>query len=163
MWYFFWRLTIDKERLVVKIIDHIQSIWQPLRHTLGVNFTNILRAAFAPIFLRQKKVQTLNLSTKKFCTKLLYEKAVRKMLAKLTLCPRSNYNYNPFLPSISLKSLVSDGYCCPAFYTTTTSLSENSFTTTPEKGEQRVNFTNILCAFFVWKFCAKLFCVCSKG
>ncbi len=42
----------------------------------------ILRAAFAPIFLRQK-VQTLNLSTKKLHAKLLYEKAVRIMLMKL--------------------------------------------------------------------------------
>jgi hypothetical protein len=34
---------------------------------------------FAP-----KKVQTLNLSTKKFQAKLLYEKAARKMLVKST-------------------------------------------------------------------------------
>ncbi len=31
-----------------------------------------------------KKVQTLNLSTKKLCAKLSYEKAARKMLVKLT-------------------------------------------------------------------------------
>jgi hypothetical protein len=31
-----------------------------------------------------KKVQTLNLSTKKLCTKLSYEKAARIMLVKLT-------------------------------------------------------------------------------
>ncbi len=40
----------------------------------GVNFTNTLRAAFVPIFYRQK-VQTYNVITKK---------AVRKMLVKLT-------------------------------------------------------------------------------
>jgi hypothetical protein len=42
-----------------------------------INSTNILSA-----HLRQyscaKKVQTLNLSTKKLCKKLLYEKAARK-------------------------------------------------------------------------------------
>ncbi len=48
----------------------------------GANFTNILQAAFAPIFLR-KKVQTLNLSTKKLRAKLSYEKAARIMLVKL--------------------------------------------------------------------------------
>jgi hypothetical protein len=44
---------------------------------LCVNFTNILRAAFAPMFLRQK-LQTLNISTKKLGAKLWYEKATRK-------------------------------------------------------------------------------------
>jgi hypothetical protein len=52
-----------------------------------VNFTNILRAAFAPISLRRylcaKKVQTFNLITKKLRAKLSYEKAARKMLVKL--------------------------------------------------------------------------------
>ncbi len=47
--------------------------------TQGVNFTNILRAAFAPVFLRQK-----NISTKKLRAKLLYETAAHKMLVKLT-------------------------------------------------------------------------------
>jgi hypothetical protein len=36
-------------------------------------------SAFAP-----KKVQTKNVSTKKLCAKLWYEKAARKMLVKLT-------------------------------------------------------------------------------
>jgi hypothetical protein len=35
-------------------------------------------------YICAKKVQTLNLSTKKLCAKLSYEKAVHKMLVKLT-------------------------------------------------------------------------------
>jgi hypothetical protein len=49
----------------------------------GVNFTNNIRAAFAPIFLR-KKSTNLKSKYKKFCAKLLYVKAARKMLVKLT-------------------------------------------------------------------------------
>ncbi len=48
-----------------------------------VNFTNIKRAAFAPIFLH-KKVQTLKVSTKSWAKTLSYKKAVRKMLVELT-------------------------------------------------------------------------------
>jgi hypothetical protein len=43
-------------------------------HTPGVNFTNILRAALAPIFLRQQSTNP----------KSPYEKAARKMFVKLT-------------------------------------------------------------------------------
>jgi hypothetical protein len=38
-----------------------------------------------------KKVQTLNLSTKKLRAKLLYKKAARKMLVKLTLGGQANH------------------------------------------------------------------------
>ncbi len=41
-------------------------------------------SAFAPIFLRQEKNQTSNVSTKKLRMKLLHAKAVHKMLVKLT-------------------------------------------------------------------------------
>jgi hypothetical protein len=50
------------------------------RYTPGVNFTNILGADFAPIFLRQKS----NLSKKKLRLKLSYEKAAHKILVKMT-------------------------------------------------------------------------------
>ena len=52
--------------------------------TLGVNFTNILRAAFAPISLR-RKITNLNVSTEKLLKTLSYEKAARKLLVKLTI------------------------------------------------------------------------------
>ncbi len=47
--------------------------------TPRVNFTNIFRAAFVLIFLCQKSAKC-----KKASHKLLYEKAERKMLVKLT-------------------------------------------------------------------------------
>jgi hypothetical protein len=50
--------------------------------TPGVNFTNIIRAAFAPIFLRQKSL-ILKSKYKKVLRKHLYEKVARKMLMKL--------------------------------------------------------------------------------
>ncbi len=50
----------------------------------GVNFTKILRAAFAPIFLHQKNTNLECKYKKKLCTKLLYEKAARKMLMKFS-------------------------------------------------------------------------------
>jgi len=52
-----------------------------------VNLINILQAAFAPIFLRQKtkkKKQSQILSRDKLCKTLLYKKAGCKMLVKLT-------------------------------------------------------------------------------
>jgi hypothetical protein len=54
--------------------------------TQGPNFTNILKAAFAPIFLRQKCTNTnvQNVSTNKLCANLWYEKAAGKILVKLT-------------------------------------------------------------------------------
>ncbi len=48
-----------------------------------VNFTNILRAPFAPIFLRQR-IANLKCSHKKASRETFNEKAARKMLAKLT-------------------------------------------------------------------------------
>jgi hypothetical protein len=51
--------------------------------TPGVNFTNILRAVYALIFLHQKSTN-LNCKYKKLNLKLLYEKAASKMLVKLT-------------------------------------------------------------------------------
>jgi len=48
-----------------------------------VNFTNILRAAFSVIFFQQK-LQTQVVSTEKLCKILLYKKATRKMLVKVT-------------------------------------------------------------------------------
>jgi hypothetical protein len=55
-----------------------------LKHKSSVvNFTNILRAAFAPIFLL-KKVLTLHVSTNKLHIKLLYRYSARKALVKLT-------------------------------------------------------------------------------
>jgi hypothetical protein len=50
---------------------------------LGVNFTNILGAAFAPIFL-SNKVQTYNSQHKKAIRKTIVQKAGRKMVVKLT-------------------------------------------------------------------------------
>ncbi len=53
------------------------TFYAELFHTI-VNFTNILRAAFMPIFL------FLKYKHKKLQAKFLYSKAVRKMLVKLT-------------------------------------------------------------------------------
>ncbi len=51
----------------------------------GVNFTNILRAAFAPIFLRQKCTNPESQYKKKRRAKLSYEKAARKILVNLSV------------------------------------------------------------------------------
>jgi len=48
-----------------------------------VNFSNILRAAFAKIFFRQK-LQIQTLSREKLLKTLLFEKSVHKMLIELT-------------------------------------------------------------------------------
>jgi hypothetical protein len=50
---------------------------------LGVYFTDILRAAFAPIFLCQKRYKP-QISSKKLYAKLSYEKVARKMLVIFT-------------------------------------------------------------------------------
>ncbi len=51
--------------------------------TTVVNFINILRAAFAPIFLQQK-LQRQAVTRVKLCKALSYKKGKRKMLMKLT-------------------------------------------------------------------------------
>jgi hypothetical protein len=61
---------------------HEQKYYSPKTYP-GVNFTNILCAAFAPKSFRQK-ITNPNVSTKKLCKKLLYKKAARKILVKLT-------------------------------------------------------------------------------
>jgi hypothetical protein len=48
---------------------------QSYNRRTGVNFTNILKAAFAPIFLRQKSVNLLSVSTKMPLEKLSYKKS----------------------------------------------------------------------------------------
>ncbi len=47
----------------------------------GVNFTNILRASFLPIFFWQKKMPAHNISGAKVPITLYYEKDTHKMLA----------------------------------------------------------------------------------
>ncbi len=64
-----------------------------------VNFINILRAHFRQYSLA-KKVQTLNISTNNLGTKLLYKKAARKMLMKLT-------------PGVSTNIINTKGCCEP--------------------------------------------------
>jgi hypothetical protein len=60
------------------------SYLQNFNWSQGVNFTNILRAAFVPIFLRQKRTH-LKCKHKKLCVKLFCtKKAVGKMLVKFT-------------------------------------------------------------------------------
>jgi len=51
-----------------------------------VNFINILQAAFALIFFRQKnyKLQSQTVRSEKLCKILKYKKAAQKMLVKLT-------------------------------------------------------------------------------
>jgi hypothetical protein len=63
--------------------SYIEEWNQNICTSPGVNFTNIIRAAFAPIFLRQKSTN-LKSKYKKFCAKHSYKKAARKMLMKLT-------------------------------------------------------------------------------
>jgi hypothetical protein len=53
-------------------------------------FHHHFMSAFAPIFLPPKKVQTLNVSTRKLRAKYLYKKVARNMLVKLT--PKRNWN-----------------------------------------------------------------------
>jgi hypothetical protein len=52
-------------RLGINYCPSPKDLWRE-----GVNFTNILRAAFAPIFLRQK-MQTQNVMTKNLRVKLV--------------------------------------------------------------------------------------------
>ena len=66
------------------------------RNLSGVNFINILRAAFAPIILR-RKIFVLAVSFVSFRRKIIGAKAAHKMLMKLTpneLCPVLNYLNN---------------------------------------------------------------------
>jgi hypothetical protein len=49
-----------------------------------VNFTNILKADYAPIFLRQKKYQPKIQAPKRWGHKICRKKAAQKKLAKLT-------------------------------------------------------------------------------
>ncbi len=61
-------------------LEWISSGWD----LISINFTNKLRAAFAPIFLRQKSTNRKS-KYKKTSRETFYEKAARKMLVKLTL------------------------------------------------------------------------------
>jgi len=70
-----------------------------MKLTLGVNFTNILRAAFSPIFFPPKKLQTQSVSKQKLPKMLMYEKVAHKMLVTLSFgvnfinkFTRSSYN-----------------------------------------------------------------------
>jgi len=57
----------------------------PFRDTAVVNFPNILRTAFAPIFLPQKITNpNCTVTRKKLRKTLLYKKGLHKMLMKLT-------------------------------------------------------------------------------
>jgi hypothetical protein len=50
----------------------------------GVNFTNILRAPFAPIFLCQRSINLEFKFQKDTCTTFVRKKVAQKMLVKLT-------------------------------------------------------------------------------
>ena len=54
-----------------------------MKLTPGVNFTNKLQSAFAPVFFCQK-IQNRTISREKLLKIISYEKAVHKMLVKLT-------------------------------------------------------------------------------
>ncbi len=73
----------------------------------GPNFTNILKAAFAPIFLHQKS--TKNVSTNKLRAKLSYDKAARKMLVKLTPASHSSTDCTKMQPNLSSAILLCQG------------------------------------------------------
>ncbi len=85
-------LFITKAKVVTKSQTPLKTmtsfmddlIYQPqeIQQVCG-QFDQHFMSAFAPIFLCQKS-QTLNVSSKKFSAKLLYEKAEYKMLVKLT-------------------------------------------------------------------------------
>ena len=75
------KIGINKESLTVSIIPGFQiSNALQINVQSVVNFTNILQAAFAPIFFCQKIV-----STEKLGKTLLNKKATRKMLVKVKL------------------------------------------------------------------------------
>jgi len=57
---------------------------RPYKENVGVNFINILRASFLPIFLHQKLLSQ-NVTREKVSKALLYKRFVHKMLMKLTL------------------------------------------------------------------------------
>jgi len=52
----------------------------------AINFTNIVRAAFAPIFF-QKKLRSQTLTGEILQNTFFTKKAAHKMLVKLTPCP----------------------------------------------------------------------------
>jgi hypothetical protein len=56
---------------------------QKAAHKMLVNFTNILRAAFPPIFLHRKSIEQ-NFKYKKTALETFVQKAARKMMVKLT-------------------------------------------------------------------------------
>ncbi len=66
----------------INLTSKIEKKQRLVRLTPCVNFTNILRAAFAPIFFHQKSTN-LKYRYKKLCAKLLNEKATCKMLVKI--------------------------------------------------------------------------------
>jgi len=94
-----------------------------------VNFTNILQAAFALIFLQQK-LQRQTFSGKKLHKTLSYKKAAHKMLVKLTV----NSQYDQHIMSSFWTDILMT-----------------------KKLQTGVNFINILCALFSLIFwCQKL-------
>jgi hypothetical protein len=73
-------------RQIVKENAHGTSTFAKNCHLLKksiVNFTDILRSAFLPIFFYQK-IQTQTVSIEKLCKTLSYKKAAHKMVVKLT-------------------------------------------------------------------------------
>ncbi len=86
--------TWDESKLVMKLLmkkKFVNSFGQFHQHFMS---------AFVPLFLRQIKVQTKNVGTKKLCAKILYKKSTHKMLVKLThadfsfvsiVCPTMTY------------------------------------------------------------------------
>ena len=84
------------------------QIWQEefLRRQ-GVNFTNILRAAFAPISFHQKK-SNLSLSTEMLLKRLSYEKGERKILVKST--PSCNPLWEPKIGRLEIKFFFKRNY-----------------------------------------------------
>ncbi len=62
-----------------------------------------------------KKVQTLNLSTKKFLAKLSYKKAARKMLVKSTPAPSSSSSFSCTKTDLSACSSTTSDEFVPIF------------------------------------------------
>jgi hypothetical protein len=73
----------------------------------GVNFTNVLRAAFPPILLRQKSAKP-NFKYKKTCTyNFCTKKAAHKILVNLTPGVLSGRIGRKIFPADKLKSMTS--------------------------------------------------------
>ncbi len=70
----------------------LMNNWAPILTGIpsGVNLINILCKPCAPIFLRQKKLQSQNVTREKLHEALSYEKHARKMLMKLTIGQANN-------------------------------------------------------------------------